>query len=77
MRHAGEKYKPIQDPTGRIPEDEPVFLLRGQDNLAWILVRLWADLLSLLAPRSPKYESARRWSQIMHDWARKHGKIPH
>ena len=29
MKHARDDYNRIQDPAGKIPEDEPVFLLRG------------------------------------------------
>jgi hypothetical protein len=41
MRHAREDYNRIQDPTGKIPDDEPVFLLRAQDMLASRAVRFW------------------------------------
>lgn len=43
MKHAREDYNRIQDPAGLIPEDEPVFLLRGQDMFAPSLVREWAQ----------------------------------
>lgn len=33
MRHAREDYNRIQDPAGKIHEDEPVFLMRAQDAL--------------------------------------------
>ena len=47
MKHAREDYNRIQDPEGLIPEDEPVFLLRGQDELApGILIRWAEELLS-------------------------------
>lgn len=42
MKHAREDYNRIQDPAGLIPEDEPVFLLRGQDRFAPELVMDWA-----------------------------------
>lgn len=42
MKHAREDYNRIQDPAGLIPEDEPVFLLRGQDIFAPELVMAWA-----------------------------------
>lgn len=32
MKHARPDYDRIQDPAGLIPADEPVFLLRGQDQ---------------------------------------------
>lgn len=43
MKHARPDYNRIQDPDGLIPEDEPVFLLRGQDKTAAQIVRLWAS----------------------------------
>lgn len=42
MIHAREDYSRIQDPEGKIPEDEPVFLIRGQDPLAPEAVRDYA-----------------------------------
>jgi len=45
MKHAREDYNRIQDPDGKIPADEPVFLLRGQDVLAPDTLRYWADKL--------------------------------
>lgn len=42
MRHARPDYNRIQDPTGKIPADEPVFLIRGQDLAGPTAVRAWA-----------------------------------
>ena len=42
MKHARDDYNRIQDPAGLIPDDEPVFLLRGQDQHAAAIVRLYA-----------------------------------
>jgi hypothetical protein len=44
MKHARPDYDRIQDPSGKIPTDEPVFLLRGQDKTAATTVRLWARM---------------------------------
>jgi hypothetical protein len=44
MKHAREGYNRIQDPANKIPEDEPVFLLRAQDSFAAATVRYWAML---------------------------------
>jgi hypothetical protein len=44
MRHARDDYNRIQDPAGLIPEDEPVFLLRGQDRHAAHMLRHYATL---------------------------------
>ena len=47
MKHAREDYDRIQDPAGLIPEDEPVFLLRGQDEYAAMVVRDYAALVQV------------------------------
>ena len=43
MLHARPDYQRIQDPESRIPEKEPVFLLRGQDVSAPATLRFWAQ----------------------------------
>ena len=48
MLHARPDYNRIQDPAGLIPEDEPVFLLRGQDQLAWHVVKIYGFCAGLL-----------------------------
>ena len=43
MKHARDDYNDrIQDSAKKIPEDEPVFLLRAQDSAAADTVRQWA-----------------------------------
>lgn len=42
MKHARSDYDRIQDPANLIPVDEPVFLLRAQDKLAWHVVKIYA-----------------------------------
>jgi hypothetical protein len=44
MKHARDDYNRIQDPTNAIPENEPVFLIRGQDAVSGDAVRHWAQL---------------------------------
>lgn len=44
MKHARTDYGRIQDPSGLIPEDEPVFLIRAKDAVSGDAVRAWADL---------------------------------
>jgi hypothetical protein len=47
MRHARKDYqRRIVDLENVIPEDEPVFLLRGQDIFAARVVRFWAALVA-------------------------------
>jgi hypothetical protein len=43
MRHARDDYNRIQDPAGLIPDDEPVFLLRGQDRHAASTLEHYAE----------------------------------
>jgi hypothetical protein len=48
MKHARPDYQHrIVDLDGVIPDDEPVFLLRGQDKLAPGLLAQWAEQLLL------------------------------
>lgn len=44
MLHARDDYAHIQGQSGKIPVDEPVFLLRGKDRLAAKAVRFYALL---------------------------------
>jgi hypothetical protein len=48
MIHSRDDYQYIQDPTGRIPDSEPVFLLRGQDPAAPFAIRSYAQKIELL-----------------------------
>jgi hypothetical protein len=45
MLHARKDYSPIQDPRNLIPDDEPVFLLRGRDKHAPETLRFYARLV--------------------------------
>ncbi len=44
MKHAREDYNRIQDPEGKIGEDEPVFLLRAKDELFAEMLVTYAKL---------------------------------
>lgn len=46
MLHARKDYQRIQDPAGKIPENEPVFLLRAQDETAVRVLEYWISLNS-------------------------------
>lgn len=46
MLHARKDYQHIQDPTGKIPDDEPVFLIRAQDRTAVATLEYWISLNS-------------------------------
>lgn len=64
-------------------DDEPLFVLRAQDELAPTLVREWAnDLEAALDPGerdqvAAKVEEARRIASLMEDWQHANGaKLP-
>lgn len=44
MKHARSDCDRFQDPEGKIPVDEPVFLVRGQDKVGWMVVVVYAVL---------------------------------
>jgi hypothetical protein len=57
--------------------DEPVFVLRAQDDLAPEVVQLWALNATMRGAPKSKVEDARRCAREMRDWQRAHGsKIP-
>lgn len=65
MLHSEQKYQSrIQDSEGKIPVEEPVFLLRAQDVTAADTVRFWVKqqrkLLKNAKNLSPEAKAARR-----------------
>jgi len=52
----------------RIPDDEPIFILRGQDKLAAAVVRFWADRAEQAGVRSGKVMGARDCADAMDAW---------
>lgn len=71
MRHARPDYDGIQDPTGKIPADEPVFLIRGQDPTAALIVRAWADAAERLGADAELVRLAREQADAMDAWPTK------
>ena len=74
MKHAREDYNRIQDPEGKIPEDEPVFLLRGQDPAAATAVRIYALLARDQGSSHDLVMKAHEQAEEMEKWANGHGK---
>lgn len=70
MRHVRADYNlRIQDSANLIPEDEPVFLLRGQDRTAAQIVRLWAAAQKHLPQYDPKAVAlVEQWANKMDAW---------
>lgn len=68
VKHAREDYNRIQDPAGLIPDDEPVFLLRGQDRSAPYAVAAWARDAELNGASPEIVEAARQQCNRMMAW---------
>jgi hypothetical protein len=78
MKHAREDYNNrIVDLQNKIPEDEPVFILRGQDKLAPALLLEWAKQLRLNGGDPKMARIAEDHAQDMIKWQKERGsKIP-
>ena len=76
MKHFREDYNRIQDPLGLIPDDEPVFLLRGQDKLAPALLLRWAAELRLQGGDPKMARIVEDGAQEMIEWQKKYKKLP-
>lgn len=74
MKHARKDYDRIQDPWGNIPEDEPVFLLRGQDKFAPELLLRWAAKLRLDGGEAEMAEMVEDHAQSMLNWQKYNAK---
>lgn len=77
MIHAREDYMRIQDPENKIGQDEPVFLLRGQDVLAPGLLMKWAEELISRGGDKRLAKSVVSHALKMIEWQEEHGsKLP-
>lgn len=74
MKHSRKDYDRIQDPSGKIPADEPVFLLRAQDEVAWIVVLDWAVIAETRGVSPELVKQARDQAEKMRVWSKK--KLP-
>jgi len=76
MIHAREDYKSIQDLSGKIPENEPVFLLRSTDKFTVLTIKYWVSLVRDQADSEEKLKIANlaynHVNKIL-DWQIKHG----
>ena len=68
MIHARKDYNHIQDPSGKIPVNEPVFLLRAQDKVAPQVVEIWAMMAELIGAESNIVEAAYDQADEMRAW---------
>ena len=69
MIHARKDYtERIQDSAGLIPANEPVFLIRAQDQVGAPAVRAWAHLHRLNGGSDAAYELAMAHAEKMEQW---------
>lgn len=79
MKHARRDYESIQDLSGKIPDDEPVFLLRSKDKLAPIMLAIYMDLARANGADERFIELCGLWGNTMKRYAEEHyngGKVP-
>jgi len=68
MKHARSDYNRIQDPLNLIPKEEPVFLLRGQDRFAPMVVEAWAKMAEERGANKNIVEAAFGQARAMYQW---------
>lgn len=74
MKHAREDYNVrIQDSANLIPDDEPVFVIRGQDTAAPGTVEAWASLAEAQGASPIIVAMARKHAEAMRAWQEEHG----
>ena len=72
MIHARKDYtERIQDSANLIPADEPVFLIRAQDQVGAAAVRAWAHLHRINGGSDEAYLLAMRHADRMEQWPKK------
>lgn len=77
MIHARKDYDHIQDDTGKIGEDEPVFLLRAKDAIAPYVLRQWALQLHFRGGDPLVVQHVHNWAAKMERWQAENGcKLP-
>jgi len=74
MIHARDDFNRIQDPAGKIGEDEPVFLIRAKDQASAGTVRAWAELHKAAGGDPLLSQLAYDHADLMEEWQEQHGK---
>lgn len=72
MLHARESYNRIQDPAGKIADDEPVFLLRAKDKLAPDTMRFWATRLREEGGDLAMVEMVLKHADLAEEWQKEY-----
>lgn len=76
--HARPDYQGrFVDTHGKVPDDEPLFVLRGQDAAAPAAVRAWANVAEELGASADIVALAREHACTMEAYQSEHGgKVP-
>jgi hypothetical protein len=75
MRHAREDYNRIGDLIQKIPEDEPVFLIRGKDIVAPEVIRQWAWRAHEVGADEEIVMRALEWARHVEEWQTENERI--
>ena len=74
MIHARKDYtERIQDSANLIPANEPVFLIRAQDQVGATAVRAWAHQHRVNGGSDTAYQLAMKHADLMEQWGKSHG----
>lgn len=77
MQHPNNYMQHIQDPSGKIPLGEPVFLLRAQDKLAPETLLAWCSLANAAGVPADMVNQIIEHQEKMVAWQKEHGsKVP-
>ena len=77
MIHARDDYNRIQDPEGKIAEDEPVFLIRAKDINAPAAIREYAQLAKVSGAADDLLEACEAHAVLSEQWQRNNAEIVH
>lgn len=72
MKLGRDDYSRIQDPAGKVPADEPVFLIRAQDMNAAATVEFWASRAEGYGAKPDIVAAARAQAQAIRNWQDDH-----
>ena len=72
MQHGRSDYNRIQDPENKIPTDEPVFLIRGQDRAAVATIRAYAIFAEREGADEGFVNMVRAWAMEVQTWQAAH-----
>ena len=68
MVHAHSKFDSIQDQSGHIPENEPVFLIRAQDSLSVRTLAFWISQAEAEGVSQERIKPLKMHLQSFREW---------